>query len=300
MYDRLEQFLKHYGYQERDCDDLNSFAAQIGPRGLFVAIEPDQLRWFVPQEQMPQILEMYRQAPFFSSEPKVLDSELENRQEMRIPMRIMTYDHFLHLVDFLQSGLVCGYFRGGKAYSYHNVILEQHLKSFSSDESDVSVEEFLKAKETDPNDAILNNYLGKLFIESGDFDKAAGCFVDSFESAPYFAEPFSNLGTILWNADEKEKAFQLFSQALIRNPFDETVQDNFIGSGIELGQIESMKNTVTEVENCYPDYDGLLYLKAILLESLNQKSEALKTIESYLERHHDDERALDLKEKLSA
>lgn len=99
------------------------------------------------------------------------------------------------------------------------------------------------------------------------------------------------MGLLLWEKGAKERAFQMFYESMLRNPFDENLQDHFIEAGLDLGAIERMNHCISRTHEYFPGYSGLLYLEAMLLEKLGKIDECISVLEDFVDKHPDDERA---------
>ncbi len=260
MFDNIISLLDHFGYQ------LVS-QVQTPPSVAFCEIKEDCVLWYVPQSGSEKALEDYIAAPYFSSLPEKIDSTHTGNTCFKIDNRVMNYEHFMNLVGFLESGLIGAFVIGDKSYIYPKIITHEYFaKGDMPENSEADLARFVTEAEKNPQSALLQNYVGKLYFARGDFNMAATHFVAAFHLQPYYAEPFCNMGTILWSTGSKEKAFELFCEALVRNPFSQTVQDNFIKAGIDLGAVDLMLKELTNIEKFYPDFEDLSYLKSSLLE----------------------------------
>lgn len=207
------------------------------------------------------------------------------------------YEDVLGLVEFLLSGAVGAFHVKKQGYVLdENVVRALSNASEFLNESDLQV--LLERRKERPNDAHLNNFIGKFCVELGQEGDAAGYFTDAAKAEPRFAEPYSNLGALMWRAGFKDKAFDLFEDALIRQPFSLDIQDNFIGTGLELGLHERMKGAIARVTSCFPEYPGLIYLNALLSLNLGDAVQCKGLLNELLAKQPGDERALTLLQEL--
>jgi len=77
-----------------------------------------------------------------------------------------------------------------------------------------------------PQDALSHNGLGVGYVHMAEqlssqeyYELAKKSFQASIQMAPYFVEPYINLGTVLYLLGEKEEALQIYAKALKVNPY---------------------------------------------------------------------------------
>lgn len=290
----FSQLLKHFGFELNTETSQENVLNQLEGHQGFALIADKNVKWYVPKEKHDIYLRDYQAEPFLLVTPqKEEKSALEHHDCYVFNYRLVGYEHVIQLIQFIQSGLVDGFWFEERSYFFHPVIMKFNAARFDGQEVPIEtqIEACLTALKEASDDVILRNYIGKLHIESGKLSDAARYFVDVCEAQPFFAEPFSNMGAIVWNSGEKEKGFHLFCEALIRNPFDETLQDNFIKSGLDLGQVDVMEKYLEKIDEYFPEYSGLLFLKSMLLEKLGCHDKSIVTLKSYLEKFPEDEHA---------
>ncbi|MBA7550244.1 Photosystem I assembly protein Ycf3 [subsurface metagenome] len=89
-----------------------------------------------------------------------------------------------------------------------------------------SVAVYKKHLELVPQDALSHNGLGVGYVHMAEqlsdqsyYQLAQESFQRSVERAPYFLEPYINLGTVLYRLGKKEEALQSYDKALQVNPY---------------------------------------------------------------------------------
>lgn len=291
LFSNLEQLLRHFGFQWEKDENFDRFQRKAGTHKALVQIHSDHLEWSLPKDKRQAYMSNYKADPYFFTVPEKIAPSDDNLVTYSISMAWKDYDELIELVEFLQSGCVDAIYMEGSGYYYPDIIAEHNSVLNTSSNQEDEIKEYIEALNRYPNNAILHNCIGKLYIQNGDFKRASSYFVNASELEPLYAEPYSNMGTLLWREGSKEKAFQLFYEGMLRNPFDEVLQDNFIMSGIDLGEVERMNHCLSRIQEYFPDYSSLLYLKAILLEKLGLDAECMAVLHDFLKRYPEDERA---------
>lgn len=302
VFDSLKQLVRHFGFQIEIQPKLDEFVKTVLAKKSYCIIEEDRLLWYIRKDQKDRYVSHYLTSPIFGAELQEASSEHDDMVLYQISNRILDYHHAIELVVFLQSGYVDAFWLDGFSFTYPSILSDHNPLTMSTQDDknlDQEILDFQKAFEEYPESAMLKNYLGKLFIEKGDVSKASENFVDACKLEPFYAEPYSNMGALMWEMDSKEKGFSLFCESMLRNPFDQVVQDNFVKAGLELQEIEAMEEILGKVNGYFPSYSSLNYLRAVLLEKLGKKEEALKILQELLKDNPDDEKITQLIQELS-
>ena len=289
---KIINLLCHFGFQFKKSGDISEFFSDGNADKSLCVIHDSCLDWHVPLIKENKYTEAYSTNGFPWSCERVEENSLKNWAKYNISMRVMDYDHLLALVGFLQSGCVDAIFLDGETYFFPDVLVSKFSVAHeNSEELHPDISDFISGLERNPESALLHNFVGKIYLANDDIEKAAHYFVNACEKVSEFAEPYSNMGALMWNSNEKEKGFDLFCQALIRNPFDTTMQDNFIQSGIDLEKFETMLGCIDKAAEYFPDYTGLKYLRVVLLERMGRVDECRTILAEIMRDHPEDTRA---------
>lgn len=299
LYNRFQEILSHFGFQMREKKSAEGWQDQIGKGQSYVVLNEEKLQWSIPQEFAENNLKEVKKYQFGLGDFNESSQSFENAKVYELPLKYESYAELERIVHFLLSGFVSAFSIGQHQYIFNPVVarLNSALRE-TSDDNRICVEDLEKEIEKFSDDAILNNYLAKIYVELGDLQKAAIHFTDAGKANPSYGEAFSNLGAIMWQIGKKEEAFHLFSEALLRVPFNVDVQDNFIKTGLDLSALNQMKEKLVEVERLYPDYYDLLYLKAVLNFRLGCSDAAENDLKKLLNHNQENEKARALLEDI--
>lgn len=288
---KLKDFFKYFGYTMKPSMGMQDFVTQARLK-CAVDVRPDEMLCYVRFEGSDRNAEIAKYQDLFGTTFEQTDSVLQGYICFRCQFQVRNYNEAMDLVQFLQSGVVDGFIAEGECYAYHGLVLSEREREYHESgllSQSERIKTFQKVVDHGCLDPILINYLGKLHAEAGDVVKASQYFVKACEVNPYFAEPFSNMGALMWHASARDKGFNLFCEALLRCPFDQNVQDNFIKSGLELGEIEKMSQILDKTREFFPEFDDLLYLKAVLLEKSGRRHDCITLLNELHSKNPDDQ-----------
>ncbi|MBF0104343.1 MAG: hypothetical protein HQM16_03340 [Deltaproteobacteria bacterium] len=301
LYLLFKKLLANFGFQLAMELNLASFITRIEPGRSFCVLKRDSVDWYLPTDAAEQYLTAYSASPYFQNPQNKMEAGTAGYDLYRFMVPFDEYEQILHIMYFLQSGFIESFFIENKSFIYPEILIREHSVFAPAQEAtQPDVEAFIAELDKYPNMAILHNYIGKLYIEKGEIGKASTYFVNATEKEPQYAEPYSNMGALVWNTESKKKGFNLFCEAFIRNPFDATLQDNFLKAGIELGEAQVMNDFIQRTQDFYPEYAGMLYVRALLLQKLGRIDECKEVIKEYLKKYPDDEAALKVIEEINA
>lgn len=288
---KLKDFFRYFGYTLRPSMGMQDFVSQSRLK-CAVDIRPQEMLCYVKFDGNDRDAEVAKYQDLFGTTFEQTQSSISGYVCFRCGFHVGGYSEAMDLMHFLQSGVVDGFVVDGESYSYHGLVLsererEYHESGLVSQSDRIST--FQKVVDQGCLDPILINYLGKLYAENGDVVKASQYFVKACEVNPYFAEPFSNMGALMWHASARDKGFNLFCEALLRCPFDQNVQDNFIKSGLELGEIQRMSQILDKTREFFPEFEDLQYLKAVLLEKSGRRQDCITLLNELHSKNPDDQ-----------
>ena len=86
----------------------------------------------------------------------------------------------------------------------------------------------------------------------------------------------------------------MFCEALMRNPYSQLIQDNFIRSGLDLADYEKMAEIINRVTMADPSFHDLLYLKALIAHSLGRSTEAKLALQQLMISEPENQQAKEL------
>lgn len=273
----FEQWLESLGYQFSTVTDSASWSMGLALQEPVAEIFADRIEWNLPREQAESLMQDTSAWADLARRMTVTSSADEPVSQMRIPCDLNLMDEMRHVADFLAAGLVTAFRMGEKVFYFPDAMTP--LKSFAGTQDQQSWYESLATLTTS---ALAQNFAGKLAADDGRIDAAAAFFRVACELCPRFAEPYSNLGTLLWQQGHRAEAFHMFSEALHRHPYSQAIQDNFIQAGLDLADFEKMVIVLDQVRREFPRFDELLYLKALLAQSLGRRAEAIMTVQQLL------------------
>lgn len=293
LFEKFMDLLPYFGFQPKPFPSLQAFK-QVLPEGMsFAVIDGKGVSWHVAASHEKELEESLTTEGGFVAAPE----EFAGFSHYRLVLSYDDYEDLNWLAGFLLSGLVGGFWILGRGQAFNPLLLKIGASESPWTESDLA--DLRAAHDKAPNDALLNNLLGKVCDELGDPSASAGYFADAAKAVPHFAEPYSNLGALMWRTDQKERAFDLFCEALLRQPFNVDIQDNFIRTGLEANKHAAMKECLDKVEKFFPEYATLLYLKAVLTLNLGNRDGCRNILEDLLRREPEDERARQLLSELN-
>lgn len=254
---------------------LNGFALKGGGETIPLGLPGDHphavlngkgLKWHIPYSKMNVLQQI-------SSRDEFRDLTFTHTHVPVTGFTVMHTDFNLdhvpdlnRLMRFLKSGALCGF----KLESGHGYIFPKLLHDFLVSEGNARLmaENRIKIEVTRQHiathDALLVNTKGTLLCAQGDVVGAAQCFSHAVELDNHFAEPFSNMGTILWDNGKQDEAFLMFRQAFLRLPVDPDIQQNFMDAGTSLGRFAEMENCFVEVQEYHAGIEGIHHLASLM------------------------------------
>ncbi len=288
---QVKSFLRYFGYDPQPCSGLSFCLETMSPK-CFLEIRSGELFCYLNTQNVQDSIKVEELRSVLGTAFKKIEMTNAGYETYYSAFDIKNYEQALDLVRFLQTGLMDGFYIDHSSYMYQNLIVSEREKEMETglqEDQSVRIQLFERALEQGCRDAILINYLGKLYADKGDIVRASRNFVLACEINPYYAEPFSNMGALMWQFDTKQKGFKLFCEALLRNPFDQGVQDNFIKSGLELGEFETMNYIIEKTCDFFPGFEDLMYLKAVLLEKIGRHQDSLTLLQDLHSKNPEDE-----------
>ncbi len=128
------------------------------------------------------------------------------------------------------------------------------------------------------------NLCGKILALRGMHAVAGLYFRNAIERCSDYSEPYNNLGTLLWNLEQKREAFLLFAEALMKNPYNSSAQLNFFDSGYEMEEYASIvavtEFLIQKVPTCIEFHHHL----AICYRRLQRTEDAITVLQKILDK----------------
>ena len=123
-------------------------------------------------------------------------------------------------------------------------IFNTAVQNLKENNVNIAIENFEKILKLDPKHISTNLYLGIIYAQNKNFDKASGFFNKVIQIKPYVVEAHNNLGLIHLEKNEKEKARKYFEKAIQVNP-------NFVEAHNNLGFILMNSGDLETAEKCF-------------------------------------------------
>jgi tetratricopeptide (TPR) repeat protein len=145
-----------------------------------------------------------------------------------------------------------------------------------------AIEYYLKSIEADPKFAYPYNGLGIVYNDQKNQEKAIEYFLKSIEVDPKFAIPYNNLGIVYYDQKNYEKAIEYYLKSIELDPKD---ADSYNGLG---NVYYDQKNHEKAIEyylksiEVDPNYDGAYYNRANSYFELEQYGNALADFQQYI------------------
>ena len=125
---------------------------------------------------------------------------------------------------------------------------------------------FKEALEKNPNDATLMMRYANFLFDLGRFGEAADWFQKALTQQPDNLDVMTDLGTALWNAGQKDKAMATYQQILKKDPRHMATLHNIVIVQLEDRNFAAAEQTLKQMEQIDPKYEGLDSLKKRLTE----------------------------------
>lgn len=196
-------------------------------------------------------------------------------------------DNFWKCLDYFSEGEIdyficedwyCEFPKQGRTIlnAISDVALKrEQLLQKSNGEENAAIQEIdipdFSAQQDSP---FMKNHWGKLLSFAGRFSEAGEVFRKIIETHPEYGEPYSNMGTLLWNFGKRREAFVMFVEALLKNPHRTSSQLNFLDAGYELEEYENMMNVIQEIIPTVPECVEFKHHLAICYHRFGQTEKA--------------------------
>lgn len=268
LFARLPDLLPRHGFLlkgRKNLGDWNRLLEQALPH---VVITENSLSWQVPYRQTQILNDVVGREEFRQFHFGLNHSAVKGYTVMHSPFDFADYEKIRLLLSFLLSGAARAFRIGEDCFYFFPELLCLYLQA-PKDER-LPHEEKIK-REVDRariahHDPLLLNTKGMILAGSGDIVEAARCFAHAVQLNPNFAEPFSNMGVLLWDQGKRAEALQMFGRAFVRLPMNRMIADNFRDAALALGDHREMELRLTEAERHYPDYEGLARLRSEMMK----------------------------------
>lgn len=301
LFKKFKALLPYYGFQMKTAGSVDEFKSELLVNDAYAIVSEKSLFWYVPEVTATDLMREFQAYALPIGEFETADVFEPGRRILQMPLSFSDYENVAALMEFLLSGFVRGFLVENMSFVFNPVLaaMTSPLRS-GGDQAALDCEALEREIAGHSDDAILINHLAKLQMELGQSGKAIGLFSRAATIVPHFGEPYSNMGAALWQQGEKGRAFNLFCEALLRNPFTVSIQDNFISTGLELGEFEKMSACLGSVARFFPEYGELSYLQALLLFKQGDLGESRRILSGILSLAPGDERARKLLDEVSA
>jgi Tfp pilus assembly protein PilF len=125
---------------------------------------------------------------------------------------------------------------------------------------------FKEALQKSPNDATLMTRYANFLFDLGRFAEAAGWFQKVLTQQPGNLDVMTDLGTALWNGGQKDKAMALYQQILKIDSKHMATLHNIVIVHLEARDLAAAEQTLKQMEQIDPKYEGLDSLRKQLAE----------------------------------
>lgn len=254
---------------------LNGFTLKGGgaerPVGLtsdqpYAVLNGKELKWHIPYSKMNILQQISSRDEFSNLTFSHTHVPVAGFTVMHTGFNLDHVPALNRLMRFLKSGAVRGFvLESGHGYVFPELL---HDYLVSEGEARLMAEERIKTRvsrqQIATHDALLVNTKGTLLCARGDAVGAAQCFSHAVELDGHFAEPFSNMGTVLWDNGKQDEAFLMFRQAFLRLPMDPVIQQNFMDAGTSLGRFAEMENCFVQVQEYHAGMEGIHHLASLM------------------------------------
>jgi tetratricopeptide (TPR) repeat protein len=143
---------------------------------------------------------------------------------------------------------------GNAPQGHPNVTNEQLLKMFQD------------ALAKNPNDTTLMTRYANFLFDLGRFNEAVGWFQKAVAAQPNNLDVRTDLGTALFNAGQKDKAMAEYQSILKTDPKHMATLHNLVVVYAEERNIPAAEQTLKQMEEIDPKYEGLEPLRKRLAE----------------------------------
>ena len=125
---------------------------------------------------------------------------------------------------------------------------------------------FKEALEKNPNDTMLMTRYANFLFDLGRFSEAADWFQKVLTRQPDNLDVMTDLGTALWNGGQKDKAMAAYQQILKKDPKHMATLHNLVIVHLEERDFASAEQTLKQMDQIDPKYEGLDSLRKRLAE----------------------------------
>ena len=119
---------------------------------------------------------------------------------------------------------------------------------------DEALDCFVKAKELSPTKSSLNNNIGSIWREKGDYRKAIGFYEDALSEDPNFSDARTNLAACFHKDKQFRKALEEFNKLLISKPDDVEILNAMAAIYKDMGRTADAVSTYKHIISLQPDY----------------------------------------------
>lgn len=130
--------------------------------------------------------------------------------------------------------------------------------------------------------ALSANFHGMLQYRSCETDAALSLFRKSTELDPGWGEPWTNIGTVLWENEKLETALDCFEKGFVLSPIAPNVAEAYHGAVATLECYDRSRPFFEEIARRYPNFRKGRYFLIDVLMKLGDLKAALDEIESVI------------------
>jgi len=193
-------------------------------------------------------------------------------------IQIDSFKSPMDVLKYFSRGFLDCFWIEGDVFEFPKAEYDQIAQFVAQDEK-IKVEDWLNQFKDSP---FLLNFFGKILNEKGLSQESSQVFKYACSLESRFAEPYDNLGVLLWNAGAQREAFILFAEGVLKNPYIESARNNFLDAGYELREYLPMVKILTKVLDLCSEIADLHYHLALVAYKSSLYQLALQEVDLFL------------------
>ncbi len=143
-------------------------------------------------------------------------------------------------------------------------------------EANEAAEEALRKE---PDNALALNLKGILAYKKGDRVFAESCFKKAIEADESYGEPYTNLGTLRWTAEQREEGLELLERGFVLSPLATDIAAAYHAAINATGLFSRAEKVFQEAHMVYPNSKRIAFLLIDMLLRLERYNAAMSEVE---------------------
>ena len=148
------------------------------------------------------------------------------------------------------------------------------------------------AKQKGTRSFMAHYYLGKIYMERGDTDRAKEEFLKAAEANPRFTPVYIDLAEIYEDENDEENALKMWQTVMENQPANPRATARTIELLIKTGKLEQASALLDRLSMTHSDLDPLRFKVALMYLQNDQAEHALELLRPMAEKNPDDSRIL--------